>query len=180
MPKVSIIMGVYNCKNFALLRKSVDSILNQTFRDYEFIICDDGSTNDTLKELHDIAQQDDRIRIVSYKKNRGLNHTLNRCLSVAIGEYIARQDDDDISKPKRLEKQLEFLDEHQEYAMVGTCADVFDDEGMWGEFLVPEAPKKEDFLWNSPFMSPTMMMRKTALLSGGGQRSKRNKAMRRL
>ena len=71
MPKVSIIMGVYNCKNFALLRKSVDSILNQTFRDYEFIICDDGSTNDTLKELHDIAQQDDRIRIVSYKKIGG-------------------------------------------------------------------------------------------------------------
>ena len=168
MPKVSINMGVYKCKNFAILRKSVDSILNQTFRDYEFIICDDGSTNDTLKELHDIAQQDDRIRIVSYKKNRGLNHALNRCLSVAIGEYIARQDDDDISKPNRLEKQVEFLNAHPEYSIVGTCADVFDDKGVWGEYIVPEKPQRNDFLWNSPFMHPTTMMRKVELLLGGG------------
>lgn len=56
--------------------------------------------------------------------------------------------------------------------MVGTCADIFDDEGMWGEFLVPEAPKKEDFLWNSPFMHPTMMMRKMALLSWGYREAK--------
>lgn len=179
MPKVSIIMGVYNCKNFALLRKSVDSILNQTFRDYEFIICDDGSTNDTLKELHDIAQQDDRIRIVAYKKNRGVNHALNRCLSVAIGEYIARQDDDDISKPKRLEKQVEFLDVHSEYSIVGTCANVFDDKGVWGEYKVPEKPKKNDFLWNNPFMHPITMTRKFELL-WGVQRSQRNKTMRRL
>lgn len=170
MPKVSIIMGVYNCKNFALLRKSVDSILNQTFRDYEFIICDDGSTNDTLKELHDIAQQDDRIRIVSYKKNRGLNHALNMCLTDASGEYIARQDDDDISKPNRLEKQVEFLDVHPEYSMVGTCADVFDDKGVWGEYKLPEMPQKSDFLWNSPFMHPTIMMRRAELLSVGGYR----------
>ncbi len=178
MPKVSIIMGVYNCKDEAQLIKSVDSILNQTVSDFEFLICNDGSSDKTLDELNKIAKKDPRIKILTYDNNMGIHHALNTCLKEAKGEYIARQDDD-LSKPERLKVQLEFLDEYQEYAMVGTCADVFDDEGMWGEFLVPEAPKKEDFLWNSPFMHLTMMMRKTALLSGG-QRSKRNKAMRRL
>ena len=120
MPNVSIIMGVYNCKNYNLLRKSVESILQQTYKDYEFIICNDGSTNNTLEELKKIAQSDSRIKIISYEKNRGLNHALNECLAVSQGKYIARQDDDDVSKPERLKKQVQFLDENREYAIVGT------------------------------------------------------------
>lgn len=168
MPNVSIIMGVYNCKNYNLLRKSIESVLQQTYKDYEFIICNDGSTNDTLEELKKIAQSDSRIKIISYEKNCGLNHALNKCLKVSQGQYIARQDDDDISKPERLKKQVQFLDENPEYAIVGTCADVFDDKGIWGEYAVPEKPQKSDFLWNSPFMHPTTMMRKAELLLGGG------------
>lgn len=168
MPNVSIIMGVYNCKNYNLLRKSVESILQQTYKDYEFIICNDGSTNNTLEELKKIAQSDSRIKIISYEKNRGLNHALNECLAVSQGKYIARQDDDDVSKPERLKKQVQFLDKNREYAIVGTCADVFDNNGIWGEYTVPEKPQKGDFLWNSPFMHPTTMMRKAELLSGGG------------
>lgn len=114
MPNVSIIMGVYNCKNYNLLRKSVESILQQTYKDYEFIICNDGSTNNTLKELKKIAQSDSRIKIISYEKNRGLNHALNECLAVSQGKYIARQDDDDVSKPERLKKQVQFLDENRQ------------------------------------------------------------------
>ena len=170
MPNVSIIMGVYNCKNYNLLRKSVESILQQTYKDYEFIICNDGSTNNTLEELKKIAQSDSRIKIISYEKNRGLNHALNECLAVSQGKYIARQDDDDVSKPERLKKQVQFLDENREYAIVGTCADVFDNNGIWGEYTVPEKPQKGDFLWNSPFMHPTTMMRKAELLSVGGYR----------
>lgn len=170
MPTISVIMGVYNCKNIELLNKSVDSILNQTVSDFEFLICNDGSSDRTLNELKKIAKKDSRIKILTYDNNVGLHHALNTCLKVATGEYIARQDDDDLSKPERLKNQLEFLNEHQEYAMVGTCADVFDDEGIWGEYIVPESPKKADFLWNNPFMHPTMMMRKTALVSGGGYR----------
>lgn len=180
MINVSIIMGVYNCKNYNLLRKSVESVLQQTYRDFEFIICNDGSTNDTLKELKKIAQLDSRIKIISYDKNCGLNHALNYCLAVSQGKYIARQDDDDISKPERLKKQVQFLDKNPEYVIVGTCADIFDDQGVWGEYTVPEKPQKGDFLWNSPFMHPTTMMRKAELLSGGVQRSQRNKTMRRL
>lgn len=172
MPTVSIIMGVYNCKDYSMLRKSVESVLQQTYEDYEFIICDDGSTNDTLKELENIAQSDSRIKIISYDKNCGLNHALNCCLAESQGKYIARQDDDDISKPERLEKQVRFLDENPEYTIVGTCADVFDDKGIWGEYIVPEKPQKDDFLWNSPFMHPTTMMRKAELLWGGYREAK--------
>lgn len=172
MPKVSVIMGVYNNNNYELLEKSVDSIINQNFRDWEFIICNDGSTNDSLLKLKEIEKKDSRIKLVSYKENKGLNHALNECLQRTQGEYIARQDDDDISKPERLEKQVQFLDNNPEYAMVGTCADVFDIRGNWGEYIVPEKPQKNDFLWNSPFMHPTMMMRKTVLLSGGYREAK--------
>lgn len=170
MPKVSVIMGVYNCKDFALLDKSVDSVLDQTFQDFEFLICDDGSTNGTLNRLKEIEKKNDRIRVLSYGQNRGLAHALNTCLSEASGEYIARQDDDDISKPERLEKQVDFMDKNPEFTIVGTCADVYDDNGIWGQYSVPEEPQKEDFLWNSPFMHPTMMMRKEELLFGGGYR----------
>lgn len=180
MPTVSVIMGVYNCQNVGLLEKSVDSIINQTFQDWEFLICNDGSTDDTFIELKKIESRDSRIRILTYEKNRGLSHALNVCLQAAKGEYIARQDDDDVSKPERLEKQVDFLNEHSEYAIVGTCADVFDDDGIWGKYEVVESPSKKDFFWNSPFMHPTMMMRKMDILTGGVSGSKRNSTMRRL
>lgn len=155
-------MGIYNCKNFDLLNKSIDSILNQTFDDFEFIICNDGSTNNTLEFLEEQEKKDKRIKIVSYEKNQGLGCALNRCLQEAKGEYIARQDDDDISYPDRLKKELCFLEQNQEYAIVGTLADVFDDTGIWGEYKNPEKPTKNDFYWNSPFMHPTIMIRKEA------------------
>ena len=76
MIKVSVIMGVYNCKNEELLKKSVDSIINQTYKNWEFIICNDGSTNNTLEMLNEIAQKDSRIKIISYSTNKGLNYAL--------------------------------------------------------------------------------------------------------
>ncbi|HGD7082624.1 glycosyltransferase [Enterococcus faecium] len=170
MPKVSVIMGVYNCKDFQLLDKSIDSILEQTFPDFEFIICNDGSTNETLTVLKEYEKRDPRIKVLSYEKNKGLNYALNYCLKSASGEFIARQDDDDQSDKYRFEKQIKFLDTNREYSMVGTIADVIDDTGIWGEYLVPEKPQKKDFYWNSPFMHPTMMMRRDVILSLGGYR----------
>lgn len=170
MPTVSVIMGVYNCKNIGLLKKSVDSIINQTFQDWEFLICNDGSTDDTFLELKKLESMDSRIKVLTYEKNRGLNHALNVCIQAAKGEYIARQDDDDISKPNRFQKQVEFLESHLQYSILGTCADVFDDDGIWGKYEVIERPEDTDFFWNSPFMHPTMMMRKRDILTGGGYR----------
>ncbi len=108
MPKVSVIMGVYNCKDFQLLDKSIDSILEQTFPDFEFIICNDGSTNETLTVLKEYEKRDPRIKVLSYEKNKGLNYALNYCLKSASGEFIARQDDDDQSDKYRFEKQIKF------------------------------------------------------------------------
>ena len=92
------------------------------------------------------------------------------CLKEAQGTYIARQDDDDISLKDRLKKQVDFLDKHPEYAIVGTLADVFDDSGKWGEYNVEEKPTKTSFYWNSPFMHPNIMMRKEALDNCQGYR----------
>lgn len=170
MPSVSIIMGVYNCKNYKLLDKSIGSILSQTFLDFEFLICNDGSTNDTLEHLKKIELKDSRIKVLSYEKNRGLNYALNTCLKEAKGKYIARQDDDDISYPTRLEREITFLEQNSEYSIVGTLADVFDDSGVWGEYTNPEKPTKNNFYWNSPFMHPTIMIRKEAYDAVNGYR----------
>lgn len=163
MPLVSVIMGVYNCKNFNLLYKSVDSIIHQTFSDWEFIICNDGSTNETYDELKKIRELDSRIRIISYDENRGLSFALNVCMKEAEGKFIARQDDDDISKPERLLKQIEFLEKHPQYDIVGTNAVIFDNSGIWGEYITPEKPMKDDFLWNSPFIHPSVMIKVNSL-----------------
>ena len=170
MKKVSVIMGIYNCKNFALLDKSIDSLLNQTYKNFELLICNDGSTNRTLEYLKSVECRDERIRILSYESNKGLSFALNTCLAEASGEYIARQDDDDISALDRLEKEVDFLDSHSDYAIVGTLADIFDDNGVWGNYNNPEKPTKNDFYWNSPFIHPTVMIRKSAYDAVNGYR----------
>ena len=174
MPKVSIIMGVYNCKRPDLLDKSIMSIIEQTYTDWEFIICNDGSTDGmTLDLLKNYEKVDKRIKIISYRQNHGLAHALNTCLKEAKGEYIARQDDDDESKPERLEKLVNFADKHSEYAVIGSVADVTDDNGVWGEYPLEEKPISKSFYWNSPFAHPTVLMRKEALDVVGGYKVSR-------
>ena len=168
MPKVSVIMGVYNCKNVDALYRSVKSIINQTFKDWEFIICDDGSRDNTLKVLQNISNLDTRIKIIGYKGNKGLANALNYCLTFSKGEYIARMDDDDISHQDRFEKQIQFLEKHKDYDFVGSIANVFNENGIWGILKMPEYPQKEDFLWNMPFIHPSMMFNKEVLLEING------------
>lgn len=170
MPMISVIMGVYNCKDKELLFKSVNSIIQQSYTDWEFIICNDGSTDDTLSVLKKLELLDNRIRIISYERNQGLSYALNKCISCATGKYIARQDDDDISYPSRFEEQINFIREHNEYEIVGTIADVYDDNGIWGEYNLEEMPSPKTFLWNSPFLHPSVIIRKQALDVVGGYR----------
>lgn len=170
MPIVSVIMGVYNCKDKYLLEKSVDSIMRQTFQDWELLICDDGSTDGTLTILREIEKKDERIKVFTYPNNHGLNYALNVCLKKATGQYIARQDDDDQSNPLRFEKQISFLKAHNEYAIVGVLADIYDNDGIWGEYRVDEKPDKKSFYWNSPFMHPTVMVRREAYEACKGYR----------
>lgn len=170
MTSVSVIMGVYNCKSYEMLKNSVMSIINQTYKDWEFIICDDGSTNNTMEMLLEVAKLDERIKIIGYKENKGLANALNCCLKVAKGYYIARQDDDDESLPSRFEKQIKFMKNNGSFSIVGTIANVFDDNGVWGKYNLNEVVTKKSFLWNSPFLHPATMIKKEDLKKVGGYR----------
>ena len=172
MTEVSVIMGVYNCKNPKLLVNSINSVINQTYRDWEFIICNDGSTDNgiTLNLLREYESKDSRIRIVTYEKNKGLAYALNECLKISTGKYILRQDDDDVSKPYRFQRLIEYADNHPEFAVIGSIADVTDDNGIWGVYSLEEFPNKRSFYWNSPFAHPTVLMRREALEAVGGYR----------
>lgn len=170
MPELSVIMGVYNCPAMQMLDRAIDSILNQTFSDFEFIICDDGSVNDTLKWLKEKAAQDERITVIESGMNHGLADALNRCLEKATGRFIARQDIDDYSSPTRFETELKFLYEHSNIAFVGTACFVYDNNGLYGEWHKPEYPSKQDFLFNSPFVHGSMMFSREVFDRCGGYR----------
>lgn len=170
LPLISVIMSVYNCKDRNKLEKSIDSILNQTYSNFEFIICDDGSSDNTLDVLNELAQKDTRIKIVSYTKNKGLANALNYCLEFCKGDFIARQDDDDISYPKRFETEIKFLLKYTQFGFVGTIADIYDNDGIWKKYSLSSKPLKKDFLWNSPFIHPSVMFRKEILDSVNGYR----------
>lgn len=167
-PIVSVIMGVYNVGDGRRLELAVQSILAQTFEDWELILCDDGSTDGTLARLEALSLCDQRIKVLSNGTNRQLAATLNRCIACARGRYIARMDDDDVSHPERLEKQLRFMEEHPEISFCGTSAHYFSDEGVWGRRFPPVRPTKDDLLFTNPFIHPSMVIRREALLAVGG------------
>lgn len=167
-PKISIIMGIYNCAQ--TLPSAIDSILGQTFSDWELIMCDDGSTDDTYPVAHAYQQRDpDRFVLIRNDQNMGLNQTLNRCLELARGTYVARMDGDDLSLPQRLEREARFLDEHPEYAIVSTPMIFFDESGDWGRSYSIERPTKRDFIKHSPVHchAPCMIRREAYLAVGG-------------
>ena len=109
MPKVSIIMGARNCEK--TIQKCIDSIFAQTFTDWEFIICDDASEDGTGQLLENFQKvHSEKIIVLHNKERQFLAYSLNKCLRIARGTYIARMDADDISLPRRLEKQVKYLD----------------------------------------------------------------------
>lgn len=148
--KVSIIMGVYNCAK--TLDEAIQSILCQTYNNWELIMCDDGSIDDTYNVAEKYVKQNpDRIVLLRNESNQGLNYTLNKCLYVATGDYIARMDGDDISLPTRLEKEMNFLIKNPEYALVSTPMIMFDENGDWGQTSVIQHPTVNDFCTHTPF-----------------------------
>jgi glycosyltransferase involved in cell wall biosynthesis len=126
-PRVSVLMAAYNSECF--LGQSVESILGQTFADFEFIVIDDGSTDSTPQRLAEYAARDTRIRLEKNAENIGLTRSLNRGLALARGEYLARQDADDISLPQRLERQVDFLDRNPGTGLVGCALEIIDSQG---------------------------------------------------
>lgn len=167
-PKISVIMPVYNMADDPLLDQAVNSILHQTFQDWELILCDDGSTDDTLHHLYRFAVADQRIHILKNPVNRGAGYARNACLRTAAGMYIALMDADDFSDSKRLEKQADFLESHPEYAFVGCNVWLRDRQGVWGRRRMEERPDSESFLDTLPFVHPSVMIRAEAVHALGG------------
>lgn len=144
-PLVSVIMGVYNGGD--LLSRSIESILNQTYENIEFIICNDKSTDKSIDIINKYSRADSRISVLENNKNLGLPATLNHCLRYAGGKYIARQDADDISLPDRIKKQVSFLENSREFDMVGSDAYLVDEnENLWGIYGYAEKPTQYDLI----------------------------------
>lgn len=122
-PSISVIMPAYNV-NTLWLGKAIESILNQTFNDFELIIVDDGSTNETYSVCEQYNLLDSRIRLFQFTSNKGIADAMNFGILKALGKYIAIQDSDDISLLTRLEKQYEYLQEHPETVLLGTQMDI--------------------------------------------------------
>lgn len=160
-PLISVIMSVKNGEND--LPISIKSIQNQTFSDWEFIICDDGSTDNTLEVLRKFAKEDARIRILHNDESKGLAYSLNYCIREARSNILARQDADDRSSENRFELQYAFVMNHPEYAVVGTCWYNVDDNGNVSESTVPELPTAKDMIKGGLYLHPSWMMRKNEI-----------------
>jgi len=162
-PLVSVLMAVHNAERY--VREAVDSILNQTFCDFEFIIIDDASSDGTAMILK--AFKDSRIKLISHKENRGLTKSLNVGLAEACGVYIARQDADDVSTPARLQKEVDFLNSHSDVALVGTFATFIDAEGhrkiRQKKFPTDDLALKWGLMFNNQFVHTSVMFRRDAV-----------------
>lgn len=166
MVRVSVIMGIYNCAS--TLQEALDSLYAQTFQDFEIILCDDGSKDNTYEVAFENAQKHKNVVLLRNEKNLGLNATLNKCLAVAKGEYIARMDGDDISLPTRFEKQVMFLDEHPEYAVVSAPMIYFDENGEFRRGVGKGEVEAQDFVHGSPICHAPCMARTAVFNAVGG------------
>ena len=169
-PAVSIVMSVLNGEAF--LTEAVESILEQTLTDFEFVIIDDGSTDRTSEILSDHAKRDSRVRIFT-QRNKGRAESLNLGIDLARADLVARMDADDVSLPNRLKEQFEFMRGRPEIGLLGGALEFISPDG---QRLGTYQPPVEDFDVRSgmrhcnPFYHPTVMLRKDAALAAGGYR----------
>lgn len=165
-PAISIIMSVKNGEQ--TLQRCIDSIKAQTFQQWEFIICDDGSTDGTLSILEQIAKEDGRFVILHNENSCGLALSLNKCIEIAKSNILARQDADDTSLPNRFEIQYNYVIAHPEYAIIGTSWYNVDEKGR---VLSEKHPLKEpsalDQVKGGSYMHPSWMMFKDQLSKVG-------------
>lgn len=165
-PKISIIMGIYNCSDY--LEEAVKCVINQTFKEWELIMCDDGSTDSTYKLALQLSKLDKRIKVIKNKKNIGLAASLNHCLKYSKGKYIARMDGDDVCSLNRLEKEYNFLENNSKYSFVSTNMLCYDDNGVFRRVIYNEYPKLSDFIDGSQFCHAGSMILTKVLISING------------
>lgn len=168
LPKITVIMGSYNSSD--KINDAISSIINQTFTDWELIICDDCSKIAVENIIDDGILKDKRIKIIHNQENQGLAESLNNCLKLAKGKYIARMDDDDYSYENRFQVQYDFLESNRHISFVSSDIHTYDGVKIIKTSNQIESPKKKDFLYRSPFVHPATMFRKEALLKVNGYR----------
>jgi glycosyltransferase involved in cell wall biosynthesis len=159
-PQVSVLMPVHNGMQY--VREAIDSILGQTYTDFEFVIVDDGSTDDTPSILAEYAGQDSRIKILTNQQNLGIVASLNKGLDACRGEYIVRMDGDDIATPDRLSKQISRLQDDPDIAVLGGAVTYIDHDGR-GLGLVRQCRLQASLLSGNPLLHPAVVIRRNIL-----------------
>lgn len=174
-PKISVLIPVYN--GAAYLRPSIESILNQTFTDFELLLLDDASTDNSAEIIK--SYTDSRIKFFQSEKNLGISAARNKLMDLAQGEYLAVMDHDDLSAPTRLAEQFEFMERNPEVAMLGTWGQLFCAEPPFEGFLgklkqkfinlgwvwcQPQEPDIYETLCGNPIMHSSSMLRRSALI----------------
>ena len=158
--QLSVILPVYNVEDY--IAEAIDSILTQTYTDYELIIVDDGSTDRTPEIVRDNAT-DKKVKIITNATNQGLTKSLNIGIAEAKGKYIARQDGDDISLPTRLAEQVAFMEENPKIALLGTDMQVLNEDKLHVKKRKNPNPTFEDLLAHNSVVGASVMIRKSAL-----------------
>lgn len=175
MPRVSVIMPAYN--GAATIAESIESVLAQTYTDWELIICDDCSTDNTYEIASVYTKRHPNIKLLRNEKNLGPGAARNHCIRHACGEYLAIMDCDDLSDPKRFEKQVVFLDAHPEYALVSVWAVMFDKDGVWRTLRYPLTPSKNKVAFISQFLYGGTLLKRSVVDEVGGYREGRDYAV---
>ncbi len=169
MPLVSVLMAAYNSERYVV--QAVTSILNQTWPDLELIIINDGSTDGTLRVLQQLADQDQRIRLIS-RENRGIPRTRNELVAQASGELIAMMDADDVARPDRLARQVAFLQQHPQVVCLGSAFELIDAKGRFlTQLPVPlhnDEIQTKILAGHAAIFQPCAMLRRSVVLQIGG------------
>jgi len=173
-PTISVLLPVFNAERF--LREAIESVLAQTYDDFELLVLDDGSTDNSLAILKQFEAKDDRIRIFS-RENKGLVPTLNELILKASGQYLARMDADDTCMPERFGKQVAFMDAHPDHVVVGTRLLLIDEEGlplttMIDNFTYKEIDRALLKGVGLTLCHPSVMIRKQEVLDAGSYNMK--------
>lgn len=163
-PKISVVMASHNGEKF--IKEAIDSVLGQTYADFEFLIVDDGSTDLTAVVLSEYQERDQRIKIITNPQCLGLTKSLNIALRQAQGELIVRMDDDDVSLKNRLEKQFDFMEKNLDVALCGAMGIVINaiGEEIGQKDLALGYPEiRKRLLSNNQFIHSSLMIRKAIL-----------------
>lgn len=166
-PNVSVVMPVFNGEAF--VKEALESILNQSFKQFEIVVINDGSTDKTQEIVTRLASKDARIRLINHPKNSGLIPCLNEGLELAQGNYIARMDADDIAHPIRLQRQFEFLESNPQVIVCGSYIRLFGEKSGIKTYPLVNDELKSSLLFFSPLAHPSVMYKKTVIKPIGYQ-----------